>query len=99
MAVSEHRNRVLSKLRRSRRDYTKREAADMLAPLEEKSPARNNGGAIVVGTEDLKIPKGLLEEQGREESPFRLEPVVIVILLIALAFIAFIAHLISIEPR
>jgi hypothetical protein len=82
--------------------------ASMLAPLEEqqgekdeaasrRTAQRPNGGAIVVDTGELKLPKDFIEGESAESS-FGLEPVVIFILMLALAFIAFIAYLISVEP-
>jgi hypothetical protein len=97
--------------RESRREHnpveTKTEEAarlaNMLAPLEEqeseglKRSAPSNGGAIVVDTARLNLPKDLIEED-EEDNPLGLERVVIFILLVVLAFIAFIAYLIYIEP-
>ncbi len=97
--------------RESRREHnpveTKTEEAarlaNMLAPLEEheradvQKSAPSNGGAIVVDTARLNLPKDLIEED-EEAKPLGLERVVIFILLVVLAFIAFIAYLISIEP-
>jgi hypothetical protein len=76
--------------------------ASMLAPLEEQEsanapPRASNGGAIVVDTARLKLPKDLIEEN-EKGAPFGLERVVIFILALVLAFIAFIAYLIFIEP-
>lgn len=99
--------------RESRRDHNPVEArseetaklASMLAPLEEQqgreaasgATQRSNGGAIIVDTGPLKLPKDFIE-QDEGWKPFGLEPVVIVILALVLAFIAFITYLISIEP-
>lgn len=98
--------------RESRRDHnpvaTRSEEAaklaSMLAPLEEQNGEKErgaghhrNGGAIVVDTAKLKLPKDLIEED-REGRPLGLEPVVIFILALVLAFIAFITYLISVEP-
>jgi len=80
------------------------EIAAQLAPLEEihesRSPtANNNGGAIRMDTGALSLPKSLGEADENDSPLFRPEPVVIVILLIALAFIAFIAWQVSqMEP-
>jgi hypothetical protein len=75
------------------------ELASGLAPLEEQergARARRNG-AIVLDTQELKLPKELIEES-KPAKGLGLEPVVIFILAFMLAFIAFIAYLISIEP-
>lgn len=98
--------------RESRREHnpvtTKSEEAariaSTLAPLEEQRDAEQtthdrahrNGGAIIVDTGPLKLPKDFIEEGGQGKA-FGLEPVVIFILALALAFIAFITYLISIE--
>jgi hypothetical protein len=72
-----------------------------LAPLEELEEKRGSkqhpNGAIVLDTSELKLPRDLME---KDEPPrgLGLEPVVIFILVLALAFIAFIAYMISIEP-
>lgn len=70
--------------------------ASELAPLEEQE-RRSRNGAIVLDTKELKLPKEFMEEERRSDG-LRLEPVVVFILALALAFIAFIAYLISIEP-
>jgi hypothetical protein len=77
------------------------EKAAQLAPLEERRSNRqnsNNGGVITVDTGKLKFPSDFTEQGDDESGLFGLEPVTIVILTFALAFIAFIAYLISIEP-
>lgn len=68
-------------------------------------PNSNNGGqsihnvgSIFVGTGELNLPKGFDPEQEQDANLFRLDPVVIFILVAVLAFIGFIAYLISIEP-
>lgn len=73
--------------------------ASGLAPLEEQESAerRRRNGAIVLDTQELKLPKELIEES-KPVKGWRLEPVVVFILALALAFIVFIAYLISIEP-
>jgi len=77
--------------------------ASSLAPPEEQKEAmapgngKRNGGSILIDTARLTIPKGFIDQEKRKSS-FRLEPVVIFILLMLLSFIAVIAYLISIEP-
>ena len=79
------------------------ELSARLAPPEEKAGAaaistsqgNNNGGAITVDTGSLKLPKDFIEPNKETSSMFRPEPVVLVILILALAFIAFIAWQIS----
>ncbi len=80
---------------------TSEEAASLassLAPLEEQERGGKRGnGAILLDTGKLELPKGFMEEDKEEES-FGLDRVVLFILALALAFIAFIAYLIHIEP-
>jgi hypothetical protein len=88
--------------------------AAQLAPLEEReknSAARQLGvmpapedptadphyGAIVVDNEDLHVPVDIMEG-GNEKTYFGMEPVVLVILGVMLAFIGFVAWQISIMP-
>ena len=88
--------------------------AAQLAPLEEqdKNAAEQqigshlestNGqqqrdyGAIVVDNANLNVPKGIIE--GGEEKQFLgMEPVVLVVLILMLSFIAFIAWQITLMP-
>lgn len=71
------------------------QAADLLAPLEEQTH-----GLIIAGEEDFKAAKGLIEDSDevRWRDLFRFEPVVIVLLLFTLGFIAFIASQIPSMP-
>ncbi|MDQ3584298.1 MAG: hypothetical protein M3407_00840 [Acidobacteriota bacterium] len=89
--------------RKEKDDLT--EIAAQLAPLEEiheslnpTAHPNNNGGAIWLDTGALNLPKGLGEEDDARSSLWRPEPVILAILLIALAFIAFIAWQISLMP-
>ena len=100
--------------RKKRRKGDTDQLAAWLAPLEEQdtpaaeqqigSPlneasgqADRHFGAIIVGNEDLKVPKAILEtQQGRQF--LGLEPVVLVVLILVLSFIAFIAWQISLMP-
>lgn len=95
--------------RRKQRKGDARELAARLAPLEEQKPAHAPGinlpngsaelvtqqkGAIVVGNHKLNLPPDLIEVDARKRFLF-LEPVVLVIVGLMLAFIAFIAWRIS----
>jgi hypothetical protein len=76
--------------------------ADQLAPLEEragKQAVRNSNteGLMGVDTGELKLPKEFTEKEEGKTHFFGLEPVALVILIFALAFISFIAYLISID--
>jgi hypothetical protein len=77
---------------------------DELAPPEEqagRTPARtsNNGdGALQAGTNNVKIPKGLIDEDAPGKRWYHPSPMVILILCFSLAFIIFIAYLIANEP-
>jgi hypothetical protein len=77
--------------------------AEQLAPLEERErnqPVQNsnNEGVMGVDTGELKLPKEFTERAEERSRFLGLEPVALVILIFSLAFIAFIAYLISIEP-
>jgi hypothetical protein len=76
--------------------------AEQLAPPEEhaKKSANqktDNEGVMVVDTGELKLPKDFTEKEDKSRF-FGLEPIAVVILIFALAFIAFITYLISTEP-
>ena len=79
------------------------EKAEQLAPLEERArkPAgqnSNNEGLMVVDTGDLKLPKDFTDKDEGKSHFLGFEPVALVILIFSLAFIIFIAYLISMEP-
>ncbi len=95
----------------SRRDHNpvkaeSEEASDLaalLAPPEEREqggaqPSGRHRGGIVVDTGALKLPRDFAEEREEGSRPFRPDPVVVLIFILSLAFIAAIAYLISIEP-
>ena len=107
------RSKELSKLvahRLRRRSGDTRELAAQLAPLEElrESSERDRtnesqivaqeNGAIVVGADQPEIAKEAVAAEERNGA-LGLEPVVIVIVGLMLAFIAFIAWQISQMPR
>jgi len=79
-----------------------KDLAAQLAPLEEQESItkknENHGGAILVDTGELKLPKGINTGED-ERANFHLDTVVIVILLFAAAFIGFIAWLIATGPE
>lgn len=94
--------------RRRKRDTASLAAS--LAPLEEQRPAAviidqkqsvggvsQEVGAIVVDRNNLHLPKEMMEGSGTK-GLFGIEPVVLVILGLMLAFIAFIAWQISQMP-
>ena len=80
-------------------------SAALLTPLEELEGREETGddnhhraGIISVDTGKLTLPKGF-EGEEKDASWFRgVDPVVILIFMLALAFIGFIAYLISVEP-
>ena len=76
------------------------EKAQQLAPLEEQSGSQGavHGGFISVDTGKLNLPKDLTGKEEEKPRLLHLEPVTIIILIFALAFIALMAYLISIEP-
>ena len=83
-------------------------AAERLTPLEETgefeaSPqvdARPRGGddTIRVDSKSVPMPEHLMDDEREGASIFRLEPVVVFILVAMLAFIAFIAWQITLMP-
>ena len=78
--------------------------AGSLAPPEEsagkeKQGNSNNGGSLQMDTAELKLPKDLAEGENQRSGILGLEPVALVILVLALVFIAYIAFLISNEPE
>lgn len=80
------------------------EHAAHLAPPEEQNGRQrnqpsNHDGAIVVDTGELKLPSGVVEDEKGKGGLFGMDPVVLLIFCFSLAFIAFIAYLISLEPR
>ena len=75
------------------------ELAARLTPLEETQKGdSNNGGAIVVDTSALNLPRDFTEREEKRGLLFGLEPIGVIILAFSLAFILFITYLISIEP-
>ncbi len=78
------------------------EISERLAPPEEKAVRAANqsskNGGMIVDTSGLKVPNDFAEQQKAGSRFFGLEPVVIVILCLSLAFIAFIAWQISTMP-
>ena len=100
--------------KRKRKKGDTAQLAAQLAPLEEQDghaaihqrageqPPDNSRadpvfGAIVVDNDNLQVPKGIMEG-GDEKTFLGMEPVVLVILALMLAFIAFIAWQISLMP-
>ena len=96
----------------TRRRGDSRELAERLAPLEELLPYDSNksatpvdssqlvaqeNGTIVVGREKLTLPEDIVDVSERKQT-LGLEPVVLVIVGLFLAFIAFIAWLVSRMP-
>lgn len=55
-------------------------------------------GSIILDTRKLHLPGSHLEETEKKNRLFGIEPVVLVILAVALSFICFIAYLISAQP-
>ncbi|MFL6258017.1 MAG: hypothetical protein ACJ74T_23655 [Pyrinomonadaceae bacterium] len=82
--------------------------AERLTPLEEteafkdspQSAARRRGAddTIRVDSKSIPMPEQLIDEDREGASIFRLEPVVIFILLAMLAFIVFVAWQITLMP-
>jgi hypothetical protein len=104
MAVSKKRRQ----LHRNRKRGDSNQIAAQLAPLEEQNRdaaqkqgasenGSNQGGKIVIDKQDLQIPKGVNEAEGA--SPLGIDPIVIVIVALLLAFIAFIVWQVSLMPE
>ncbi|HEY0546701.1 MAG TPA: hypothetical protein VGC91_15085 [Pyrinomonadaceae bacterium] len=74
------------------------ELSARLAPLEERDGKHADDDTIVLDTGKLRLPKALLEDEEETSRLFGLEPVILVILLLALSFIAFVAYLIHQTP-
>lgn len=81
--------------------------AELLAPLEEtevfkESHQKDSGKAaddtIRVDSKSVQMPESFVDDEREGSSIFRLEPVAFVILLVMLAFIAFVAWQISLMP-
>lgn len=60
-------------------------------------PADRHFGAIIVDSEDLKVPTDIMESR-KEKRFLGIEPVVLVVLILMLSFIGFIAWQISLMP-
>jgi hypothetical protein len=76
--------------------------AERLAPLEEKTPqqtGQRSGAqdALGVDTGSLDLPGHLIGKDEGKSWLFGLEPVTVVIMVLSLAFIAFITYLIATE--
>ncbi len=86
------------------------ELSARLAPPEEKQnavaqqPSNNgnkdngDGGAIIVNSSQVTLSSDFIEEDRAAAKIFRLEPVALVIVVFALAFIIFIAWQITLMP-
>lgn len=100
--------------RRKRRKGDTDQLAAQLAPLEEQDKpaaehqigtplnaatgqADRHFGSIIVDNDDLKVPTEIMETRG-EKHFLGMEPVVLVVLILMLGFIAFIAWQISLMP-
>jgi hypothetical protein len=73
-------------------------AALLTPPEEAQQRDSNNGGSIVVDTSAVNLPRDFTEREEKKGLLFGLEPIGVIILAFALAFILFIAYLISLEP-
>jgi hypothetical protein len=77
------------------------EKAERLAPLEEQTQRLSqnwkNEGTLDVDTGSLTLPGELSGREKGKKQLFGLEPITIVIMVLSLAFIGFIAYLISTE--
>jgi hypothetical protein len=100
--------------RKKRRKGDTDQLAAQLAPLEEQdkpaaeqqigshvdaasAPADRHFGEIIVDNENLNVPTDMMETQQQRQF-LGIEPVVLVVLILVLSFIAFIAWQISLMP-
>jgi hypothetical protein len=83
------------------------EMADRLAPLEETAAFKESdqhtgehaaADTITVSNQSVKMPDKFLEEERDASGIFRLEPIVLAILVAMLVFIAFVAWQITLMP-
>jgi hypothetical protein len=90
----------------SRREH-ERDSAGRLAPLEETEGFKDSQQAdsahtpddtIRVDSKSVRMPENLVDDEREGASIFRLEPVALFILVLMLAFIAFVAWQISLMP-
>lgn len=99
MAVEKEPRRKHNPVKTSNREAAERAA--QLAPPEERAgdaKRAKRDGQLSIDTGELKLPEGLRADDDGPQGSFHLEPVVLFILVAALAFIAVITYLISIEP-
>jgi hypothetical protein len=90
------------------RGHDHAEEAERLTPLEEteafkespQSDGKRNADTIRVDSKSVPMPEHLLDDNEREgASIFRLEPVVVFIFVVTLAFVAFVAWQITLMPE
>lgn len=79
------------------------ERADNLAPPEERADrsanqSLNGDGMMMTDAGGLKLPDDFSEREDKNSRFLGMEPIALIILVLALAFIAFITYLISVEP-
>ncbi|MGB8509825.1 MAG: hypothetical protein WCD76_15695 [Pyrinomonadaceae bacterium] len=67
-------------------------------PVATKADNNNGGGAIRVDSNQISLSSDFAEEDRGAASTFRVEPIALVIILLSLAFIAFIAWQITLMP-
>ncbi len=81
-------------------DGAQERARDLAPPEESEKEAASqglNGGVMKVDTGELKLPGDLTEREDKKSQLLGLDPIALIILVFALAFIAFVTYLISIE--
>jgi hypothetical protein len=86
----------------------KPDEAERLTPLEETEEFKDSpqvestrpaDDTIRIDNTSVPMPESLLEEEREGSSIFRLEPVVLFVLILMLAFIAFIAWQVTLMPE
>lgn len=74
-------------------------SSDPKEPIKEEISNSENNGLIKIDTGKLQLPTQLIEEQEEKDTSFwQIEPAILVIFTLALAFIGFITMLISRMP-
>ena len=91
-----------------RHDEHEKDIAARLTPLEETEEFRKShqsdgehapDDTIHVDSSSVRVPENLVDEDREGANIFRLEPVVLFILVVMLAFIAFIAWQVTLMPE
>lgn len=72
-------------------------ASERLAPLEETCAKED--GSMIVESGKLKAPQGFVDDEDGNGKTLGLEPIVLILLVFGVGFIALISYLIYITPN